>query len=60
MFKKLSANDGFSSHSSTISIAGEVLPTRRSPALGADTDTLLRGLGYSEKHVQDLHAKGVV
>lgn len=45
---------------SPISIAGEVLPTRRSPALGADTDTLLRGLGYSEKYVQDLHAKGVV
>jgi len=45
---------------SPITISGEALPTRRSPELGADTDAVLRGLGYSEQQVKDLHNSGIV
>jgi len=39
---------------------GQPLPARRSPDLGADSDTLLEGLGYSEDEIIDLKVQGVV
>ena len=37
-----------------------VVPARRVPALGADTDGILRGLGYSRNRIADLRARNVV
>ncbi len=45
---------------SPISVAGETLPTRRSPELGAHTDAVLRSLGYDEERMQALRAAGVI
>lgn len=45
---------------SPISVAGEALPTRRSPGLGADTEAVLRTLGYSEERVQALRTERVI
>ena len=39
---------------------GEALPARRSPDLGADSDAVLAGLGYSEDEIIDLKVQGVV
>jgi succinate--hydroxymethylglutarate CoA-transferase len=36
------------------------LPRRAAPALGADTDELLRGVGYSEERIAALRAAGAV
>ncbi|MCJ2178817.1 CaiB/BaiF CoA transferase family protein [Novosphingobium album (ex Hu et al. 2023)] len=38
----------------------QALPTRRSPGLGADSDAVLEGLGYSEDEIIDLKVQGVV
>jgi crotonobetainyl-CoA:carnitine CoA-transferase CaiB-like acyl-CoA transferase len=44
-----------------LAIDGQRLPLRSGPpALGADTRTLLRGLGYSDTEIQQLQAAGVV
>jgi succinate--hydroxymethylglutarate CoA-transferase len=43
-----------------VSVAGERFPMRRSPALGADTETLLRSLGYDEDRLRSLRAAGVI
>ncbi len=45
---------------SPITVDGETLPTRRGPALGADTETVLSALGYGEDRLRDLQAKGVI
>jgi len=39
---------------------GEAMPARRSPDLGADSDAVLAGLGYSEDEIIDLKVQGVV
>lgn len=39
---------------------GAVLPTARSPELGADSDAVLARLGYDEAAIVDLKVKGVV
>lgn len=39
---------------------GEVLPTRRSPELGADSEAILAGLGYDQDAIIDLKVAGVV
>ncbi|WP_324696269.1 CaiB/BaiF CoA transferase family protein [Novosphingobium aerophilum] len=39
---------------------GEALPSDRSPELGADSDTVLAALGYSEDEIIDLKVQGVV
>lgn len=39
---------------------GEALPSTRSPELGADSDAVLAGLGYSEDEIIDLKVQGVV
>ena len=36
------------------------LPRRAAPALGADTDELLRALGYSDERIAALRAGGAV
>ena len=36
------------------------LPRRAAPALGADTDALLRSLGYDEERIATLRAAGAV
>lgn len=38
----------------------QVMPTRRSPDLGADSDAILASLGYDEDAVIDLKVQGVV
>jgi len=43
-----------------IRVAGEVLPQRAAPALGADTDALLAELGYDNASVEALRRDGVV
>ncbi len=39
---------------------GKPLPARRSPELGADSDSILDSLGYDEDGIIDLKVKGVV
>ncbi|MCB2077469.1 MAG: CoA transferase [Novosphingobium sp.] len=39
---------------------GKPLPARRSPELGADSDSVLESLGYSEDEIIDLKVQGVV
>ena len=43
-----------------IRVAGEVLPQRVAPVLGADTDELLAGVGYEQAEVDALRRKGVL
>ncbi len=43
-----------------IRIAGEAPPQRAAPALGADTDALLAGLGYDAGQIDVLRRNGVV
>jgi succinate--hydroxymethylglutarate CoA-transferase len=40
--------------------AGEAAPARPAPALGADTDTILRGLGYDEARIAHLKRAGAI
>jgi crotonobetainyl-CoA:carnitine CoA-transferase CaiB-like acyl-CoA transferase len=40
--------------------AGETVPGRAAPALGADTETILRRLGYDEARIARLKAAGAV
>ena len=35
-------------------------PARPAPALGADTDKILRGLGYDAARIEALRAAGVI
>jgi succinate--hydroxymethylglutarate CoA-transferase len=46
--------------SSPIRLSDADLPRRAAPALGADTDDLLRGLGYTEERIAALRAAGAV
>ena len=39
---------------------GQAMPARRSPDLGADSDTVLASLGYDEEAIIDLKVQGVV
>lgn len=39
---------------------GKAMPARRSPDLGADSDSVLASLGYDEEAIIDLKVKGVV
>ena len=43
-----------------IRLSDAELPRSAAPALGADTDALLRGLGYSEERIAALRAAGAV
>ena len=43
-----------------IRLSDAELPRRAAPALGADTDALLRGLGYSEERIAALCAARAV
>jgi crotonobetainyl-CoA:carnitine CoA-transferase CaiB-like acyl-CoA transferase len=43
-----------------IRLSDAELPRNAAPALGADTDALLRGLGYSEERIAALRAAGAV
>jgi succinate---hydroxymethylglutarate CoA-transferase len=43
-----------------IRVAGEAPPRRAAPALGADTDALLAGLGYDAGEIDMLRRNGVV
>ena len=45
---------------SPIRIPGAELPRRAAPALGADTDALLKELGYDDARVAQLRAQGAV
>jgi len=45
---------------SPIRIAGVELPRRAAPALGADTEALLREAGYSEARIAELRAAGAI
>jgi len=40
--------------------AGEPAPRQPAPALGADTDAILRGLGYDDARIQRLRAAGAI
>ena len=39
---------------------GEVMPTQPAPDYGADTDSVLRGLGYDEGRIAKLRDKKVI
>ncbi|MDA8253574.1 MAG: CoA transferase [Rhodospirillales bacterium] len=39
---------------------GEALPLRAAPALGADTDAVLREAGFSDDAIRDMRAQGIV
>ena len=39
---------------------GEAEPDRPAPALGADTETILRGLGYDNARLQALRGSKVI
>ena len=46
--------------SNPIRLSDADLPRRAAPALGADTDDLLRGLGYTDERIAALRAAGAV
>ena len=41
-------------------IPGEEMPRRAAPALGADTDAVLREIGYGAERIVALRASGVI
>jgi succinate---hydroxymethylglutarate CoA-transferase len=43
-----------------IRLPGEAQPARPAPALGADTDDILRGLGYDEPRIAALRREGTI
>jgi crotonobetainyl-CoA:carnitine CoA-transferase CaiB-like acyl-CoA transferase len=43
-----------------VRIAGETLPTRGAPALGADTESVLGRIGIDAGRLADLRGRGVV
>jgi crotonobetainyl-CoA:carnitine CoA-transferase CaiB-like acyl-CoA transferase len=45
---------------SPIRVSGATLPARAAPAMGADTDAILREAGYSEERIAALRAAGVI
>ncbi|MGH7057297.1 MAG: CaiB/BaiF CoA transferase family protein, partial [Acetobacteraceae bacterium] len=45
---------------SPVRIGGRGLPTRRGPALGSDTDAVLREIGFDAAKIQELHDKKVM
>jgi crotonobetainyl-CoA:carnitine CoA-transferase CaiB-like acyl-CoA transferase len=49
----------FRSFANPIKLDGTRLPTRTAPALGADTDAVLRELGYSDEEIGSLRARGI-
>jgi len=45
---------------SPIKVNGERLPVAAAPDLGADSDTLLSGIGYSAEEIEQLRQRGIV
>jgi crotonobetainyl-CoA:carnitine CoA-transferase CaiB-like acyl-CoA transferase len=45
---------------SPVRVDGEIPPSRPAPALGADTDAVLRELGYDDAAIASLRARGIV
>lgn len=45
---------------SPIKVNGERLPVAAAPALGADNDTLLSGIGYSADEIEQLRQNGII
>jgi len=43
-----------------VTVAGADQPRRAGPALGADTDDILRGLGLDEAEITGMREKGVI
>ena len=43
-----------------IRVEDEGLPLRAAPALGADTDAILREAGFSDDTIRDMRAQGIV
>ncbi len=52
--------DGLRIVSSPIRLSGSRIPTRRAPALGADTDAVLGSIGIADAALADLRARGIV
>lgn len=50
----------FRSFANPIKLDGERLPARSGPALGADTDAVLRELGYSTEDIAGLKSRGIL
>jgi len=49
----------FRSFANPIKLDGARLPTRTAPVLGADTDDVLRELGYAEKEIDSMRVRGI-
>ena len=43
-----------------IRVGGATLPARAAPAMGADTDALLREAGYTDQRIAELRATNVI
>jgi crotonobetainyl-CoA:carnitine CoA-transferase CaiB-like acyl-CoA transferase len=54
------AREAFAMLANPVTCPGETPPQRAAPPLGADTDELLRGLGYEEERIARLREAGVV
>ena len=54
------ARPDFRSFANPIKLDGERLPSRAGSALGADTEALLREVGYSDTELRELHEQKVI
>jgi crotonobetainyl-CoA:carnitine CoA-transferase CaiB-like acyl-CoA transferase len=52
--------DGFRMVAPAFRLHGETMPRQRAPALGADTDAVLRDIGYDTERVASLRAAGII